>query len=123
MRKKLIVLWALFLLLPVFAGTFDIAIKNNSKVFLYLYTDSCGYCVKFNPKYEMLVKEFGNKCKFLKINANTKEGAELMQKFNNSYVPYVVIVDNKRHSIDSISPRCLINYACVKNIMTEFTSN
>ncbi|MBQ7765101.1 thioredoxin family protein [bacterium] len=123
MQKKFILLWALLLLLPVYAGVFDIALKNNDKVFLYLYTDSCGYCVKFNPKYEMLVKEFSNKCKFLKINANTKEGAELMYKFNSPYVPFVVVIDNNKNSIDKISSRCLLDYSCVKNIMSEFTSN
>ena len=28
------------------------ALKNNEKIFLYFYTDECGYCQKFKPFFE-----------------------------------------------------------------------
>ena len=57
--------------LPSYAGELEDALKANSKVFLYVYTKECGYCVKFNPIYDSVSKKYAKDCKFVKINAAT----------------------------------------------------
>lgn len=111
MRKALIILF-LFIALPVFAGLYETAIANNQKVFLYIYTPSCSYCVKFNPIYNKISEKYGNRCKFLKINATTDYGRELARKFRVTSVPYVVMIDSRKKIMNIIEPSCLIDYAC-----------
>ena len=66
MLKRLVLILS-FLSLPVFAGTFEDAMKTNNYVFLYLYTSDCGYCKRFLPIYEKLAKtETG--VKFVKVD-------------------------------------------------------
>ena len=119
--KRILCILSLLASLPVCAGEFDNAIKNYDKVFLYLYTPACGYCNKFNPVYQRVSKDYGAKCKFIKVDANTKEGTNLMNQFGARYVPYVVTIDNKAHVAGQVPPECLLNYECTDKVLGAFT--
>lgn len=122
MFKKILLIATFLLLLPAFAGEYEDALKSGDKIFLYLYTPECGYCTKFNPNYNKLSSIYGNKCKFLKINAATTYGNSIMRNFNAYYVPYVSIIDNKKHTFSRIDPSCLLNYACVQDAVNKFVN-
>lgn len=88
---------------------------------MYVYTPECGYCVNFNPVYEKISKKYNNTCKFYKVDANTKEGYELLRNFHVFAVPFVAIIDNKKNEAKQISPNCLLSFACTDKILNEFT--
>jgi len=96
MFKKVICFLFLFFILPVFAGEYENALKNNDNVFLYLTMPSCTYCKKFDEIYDKLVNEYGEKCKFLKIDTTTAYGRNLASRFGIKFVPYVVLVESKK---------------------------
>ena len=120
MLKRFVSIFLLFFAQPVFSGEFEDAIASNAKFLLYMYTPSCNYCVKFNPIYEQLNKKYDKSCKFLKINANTEYGNVLMRSLNAFYVPYVVLVDSRKQTLQNITPTCMLNYACIKDAVDKF---
>ena len=61
MIKRLLLIFALCVSLPAFAGVFEDALKTGNNVFLYLYTPECKYCNEFNPVYQRLAKNYGDK--------------------------------------------------------------
>ena len=121
MLRKILCLLFLLLILPVQAGELDeIIMKNHGKIFLYLYTKDCSYCVKFNPIYEKLVKKYGQKCIFFKIDANTERGHYLMYETRTGYVPNVIFIDTSKQTMGRVDPVCLIDEACINNTMNKF---
>ena len=56
MIKKILFTLIFSFTLPLFAGEYEDALKNNDKIFLYFYSDECGYCQKFSPLFEKLSK-------------------------------------------------------------------
>lgn len=120
MLKKFIAVLSLLMVLPTFAGEFEDASRVNKKIFLYMYAKDCKYCVEFEPTYEKMLQKHGKKCKFLKIDANTPYGYTLMQKITAYYVPYVVLVDNEKRTMQRITPKCLLDFACTKDAMDKF---
>lgn len=109
-----------FCTLPVFAGSFEDAVKSGNNVFLYMYTPTCGYCVKFNPIYTKISSQYGNKYKFVKIDASTMYGQSLMRKFRARYVPFVVLTNGKTKQSAQIMSDCLTEYACVEKAVNHF---
>ena len=122
MLKRLILILILFLLSPVYAGVLENAVKDNDYVFLYLYTNNCGYCKKFNPYYEQAVKKHSKNCKFLKVDADSGYGYNLMKKFRSFYVPFVVLIDTKASKSAHIPGECLLSSVCLDKVVTGFTS-
>lgn len=120
MLKKILCILSLLIAIPAFAGVYEYAMANYQKVFLYLYTPSCGYCVKFNPIYNKVSIKYGSDCKFLKIDATSDYGRGLAQMFNVSSVPYVVLIDNNRKSVNRVNPACLLNYTCIDSAINRF---
>lgn len=113
----------MFLIKPVFAGGIYETIQDSDKVFLYITAKSCGYCVKFNPIYNKLVSSYGNKSlKFVKVDAYSSEGHSLARNFGAYYLPYVIMIDNKKHVVTNVTPDCLLDYACVNNATSKFLS-
>lgn len=102
------------------AGVYEEALKTNERVFLYIYTKKCGYCVKFNPIYEMLAKKYGAQCKFVKVDGNSSYGEDLIRAFGTRFVPYVVIVNSKKGQSALIPPNCLLHISCSDEIMRSF---
>ena len=117
--KRIVLLFSLLLLLvaSVFANSNGDA---HTKTVLYIYTPSCGYCVKFNPIYEKVSKLYKDKCNFKKVNAHSVEGQKLMIKYNGVFVPYVLILDEKNNYKAFLAPNCLLDYSCVNSAVENF---
>ena len=123
MIKKLFVSLLLINFLPVFATELDDTLKKYDKVFLYFHAKDWGYCVKFNPYYNKLEGLYNSKnCKFLKIDAMSSEGNKIGQNFGVYYLPYVIMIDNNKRQIRNVVPKCLLNYACVKDATDKFVN-
>lgn len=122
MLRNLFIVFVTLFILPVYAGSFDELTKNYEKVFLYLYTNECSYCVKFNPIYEKLVKKYGKKCEFIKVDANTEYGNSLMRATNGFYVPNVVLINSSARSMGKIVPTCLLNSACINDAVEKLVN-
>ena len=121
MLRKFLCILFLFLTLPVFSGELEDAFKTHEKVFVYMYTAECNYCVKFNPIYEKISNLFSSKkCKFLKIDAMTTYGTSVMQSLGVTYVPFVGLLNRENKQINTIVPTCLLDYACAKNATDKF---
>ncbi len=112
----------MFFMLPVSAGELEQLIINNEKMVLYLYTPECSYCVKFNPIFEKLENKFGNKCKFLKVNANTEYGYMLMYATRGTYVPNVILIDSKNQVMNRMEANCLLNMACANESVSKLVN-
>ena len=119
MFKGILLILLIFLTLPVKAGVYEDSIKSNTNTFLYLYTPNCGYCTRFNPIFNKVATEYAGNCKFLKIDAQSNYGQTLASSMKIAYVPYVIVVNNKKQTVNRISPQCLLNYACVKDAVDK----
>ena len=120
MLKKLLITLFLLMALPVFAGEFEDARRSYSKIFLYLYTPECKYCKEFSPIYDRLLQRYGRNCKFVKIDANTEYGNSVMRSVMGSYVPYVILLNTEKQTLQRVTPTCLLNYSCVKDAVNKF---
>lgn len=103
-----------------FCGEYEKAIKENNKLLVYFYAPKCTYCVKFAQIYELLEKNYNNKCKFLKIDITTDYGKSLIQEFNVYYVPYVFLLNNEKRLLQKFDSKCLLNYSCMKDAIEKF---
>ena len=110
----------LFLLNPVFAGSFEDALKSSDNVVLYMSSPTCGYCKKFEPIYEKLNHAYGNKCKFVKVDVTTKYGQSLASQVGVRVVPFVMLFKTKQKMMTSIAPECLLDYACISKEVGQF---
>ena len=119
MFKRVLCILSLLIMLPVHAGVFDSAVKENEKVFLYFYTDKCSYCEKFAPTYEKIVQKYAKKCSFAKVDYKSDEGRVLAKTFMLYYVPDVILLDYKKQTLNRLEPSCIMDYACVKNAVDE----
>lgn len=118
MLKKLICILFLCTILPVCAGLYDEAIKKNDKVFLYLYSAKCGYCMRFNPIYQRISKMYDTRFQFVKLDVTTPEGTKLARQFAIRYVPFVVIID-KGNAME-IPSKCLLEFSCMDSTVSKF---
>lgn len=71
--------------------------EANCVVFVDFYATYCGPCRMFSPVYDAWAKEYGNKIKFLKVNAEI--GREIFSKYQIQVVPTLVIFDEKGNVI------------------------
>ena len=120
MFRRLLCFLALFLALPSSAGEFEVALKNNQNVFLYITSPECGRCVRFNPIYKNISNKYSKQCKFIKVDLDTQYGKELMYKNKGSYLPFVMIVNPAKNINARISPDCLLENACVESYLKEY---
>lgn len=120
MMKRFLLILILILFLPAFAGEYEDALQKYDKIFLYFYTQECSYCKKFEPIFEKISKLYGEKCKFVKVDANSNYGSKLSRSFYLKFVPYVVLVESKKERGLVISPNCLLEYACTGRVVEDF---
>ena len=106
--------------LPAYSGEYEEATRTSDKIFLYMYTKNCSYCVKFNPVYKKISEKYNGNCKFLKIDADTEYGGSLMRSLNAYYVPYVALIDNNKLTLKTIAPTCMLNYGCAMDAVDKF---
>ena len=117
MLKKVFFSLLLLLFLPVLAGEYEDAFKNNYKILMYLTMPECSYCNKFDKVYEELTISYGDKVKFLKIDTTTSYGKKLAESFRIKFVPYVILIEPKKEKGLVINPDCLLQYTCTENLI------
>ena len=61
MWKKILCIIYLIVILPVFSGEYEDAVSRGDRIFLYMYTPHCGYCVKL--PYVLIVNPRKNETK------------------------------------------------------------
>lgn len=66
-------------------------------VFVDFYSTYCGPCRTFSPMYDEWANRYGNRIKFLKVNADSCE--EIFAKYQIRVVPTLVILDQKGNVI------------------------
>ena len=120
MFKKLLLLILISFVLPVSAGELEDALKNNNYVFAYFYTPECGFCRKFDDRYNKLSSTYKNQFKFVKINVNTKYGYSLMRAYNGRYVPFVLLLNSKTKQGAEVYHQCLFDTSCTEKVFKEF---
>ena len=120
MLRRLLLFFMFFTTLSTSAGEFENITSRYDKVFLYLYTSDCSYCIKFNPIYEKLAKKYEKSYQFIKIDANTAKGRELMIATGGYYVPNVVILSSRKKSMGKINPKCMLDFACIDDAVNRF---
>ena len=112
----------LFLGSRVIAGELEQALNNGQDTFLYLYTQRCGYCTKFAPRYNKLSKMYDGRYKFIKVDADTPYGNRILRSYGGYYVPYVILLNSKKNKAIQISPSCLEDLVCIEGKMKDFRS-
>ena len=120
MLKKCIFLLSFFLLNPAHAGNIENALKRGDNVFLYLYSPDCKYCTMFTPIYEKLTKTYNGQYTFSKVDTSTNYGKILMYQYQGRYVPYVVLINNKKNKATHITPMCLLDDVCLNTEIKQF---
>ena len=114
---------AIFLLLSVansvFAGSYEEALKKSNNVFLYLYTKDCKTCKVFDSTFNSIQKQ-NKDYAFVKIDAESTYGSNLMHKFRGRYVPYVVLSDKKNNKSVNVSHSCVMDEICLIRAMKSF---
>ena len=120
MFKKCLLILSIIGMLPVFAGEVEDALAQNKNVFLYLYTPKCSYCVKFNPRYHKLSKVYDKTFTFVKVDASTPYGFNIMRQYNGRFVPYVLMINPKKRVVENIPPSCLLDAACTEEALKQF---
>lgn len=120
MFKRFFCILTLFLLLPVNAGEYEEALKSQDKIFLYLYSSNCSYCVKFEPVYNKLLALYKNQYKFVKVNTDTAYGKSLASKLQIYFVPFVLITDKGKNESAVVAPQCITNLACAEKVLKDF---
>lgn len=111
---------ALLAMVPAYAGPVEDAMKSSDKVFLYLYTPSCGACKQFNSLYMGFTRKYGQQCKFVKVNASTQYGAKIAMSVGLKYVPWVVLIDSKNKTRKHLKWECLRHPECSKKSIEAF---
>ena len=120
MLKKFLLILFCFGLNPAWSGELEEAFYKKDYVFLYLYTPECGYCKKFEPKFEILSKTYDNYYAFLKINAKTSYGYKLMRTYNGRYVPFVLLLNKNTKQGAQVNTECLMNNVCMDKVLKDF---
>lgn len=120
MKKAFLIILSLFMLIPVFAGQYEDALRSGEPVILYIYTKECKYCKEFNPIFDALAQNYRKSYRFVKVDAYSPYGGLLIQDFRANYVPFVVLADARRQRLISIQPDCLLKNACVEEELKKF---
>lgn len=120
MFKKCLMLLALALVMPAHAGEVENALAKGDNVFLYLYSPRCKYCTMFSPMYNRLTKTHNGQYSFFKIDSGSKYGNSLMYEYGGTYVPYVVLMNEKKKKALHIPPQCLMDSVCLQTEMNAF---
>ena len=110
----------MFMVLPVYAGQLEDALAKGKPVFLYMYTPECGYCTKFSPRYQKLSHVYDGSYTFVKIDASTYYGYNLMRQLKARYVPYVALIKPKTHYASQIDVNCLADTSCTDKTLNNF---
>ena len=119
MAKRLLFFIILCFSLPVAASVMSDAVNNRSGM-VYLYSQHCGYCVKFEPIYRQLEKKYGKTYKFKKISADMNEGRILAKEYGVYSVPTVLVFNSKIKKTARVVPECMFDISCLEKEFINF---
>lgn len=71
--------------------------SSKKVVFVDFYSTHCGPCRIFGPLFDNWAKEFGDRIKFLKVNA--EKAIEVFKTYQIHVVPTLLILDEKGHIV------------------------
>ena len=57
---------------------------------------------------------------FVKVDASTPYGYNIMRQYNGRFVPYVLLLDPQNKIAENVPPSCLMDNACVERALKEF---
>lgn len=69
------------------------AMKSEKPFVVLFYSQWCGYCEYFAPKFEMLSEIYKDKYNFATVNADLPESVKINTEFSLGSVPSLYIVD------------------------------
>ncbi len=118
MFKKFLLILC-FACIPAFAGVYESAVSGDKDVILYLYTQDCMMCQRFNARYEQMKKAYPD-LKFVSVDAETPYGSRLMWKFRARYVPYLILTGHKTGKSAVINPSCSMDELCMNRALKGF---
>ena len=77
--------------------TFEKALKKNKPVIVWFYVDWCGYCQKFAPVFDEVIKNKDIKKKFAVafVNCDNHDNQKLIQEYKVQGFPTVFVVNPK----------------------------
>ena len=105
--------------MPAFAGVYENAVSGDKDVILYLYTQDCMMCKRFNPRFEQLKKIYPD-LNFVAVDAETPYGSRLMWKFRAKYVPFLILTGHKSGKSAVIKPSCTMDEMCMNRALKGF---
>lgn len=88
------------------AANFNSTLGNSGKKLVLFYADWCGHCTNFKPTWEEVSSSVNtsNETKLISINVGdkTSESEQLMQEYNVSGFPTIVLIDqtNQQKSME-----------------------
>ena len=118
--KNIITILLLMLVIPVYAGQYEDALRTGEPVCLYLYTKTCKYCKQTTPVFEKLAQNYRKQCHFVIVDAESPYGNLLIRDMMVGYVPFVVMTDIKKQYFRPVEPTCVMEYACIEKKLNEF---
>lgn len=101
------------------AGSFEDALKSKNKVFLYFYIPECKTCIAFDKIYDS-IKSKNNDFAYVRVNANTSYGRQLIYKYRGQHVPYIILVNSKTSKSVNINHSCIFDEICLMRAMKSF---
>ena len=120
MLRKVLVLFILFLAsASVYAGSYEDALKKSDYVFLYFYSEHCSTCKIFDSIYNS-IRNQNKEYAYVKVNADTPYGTQLIYRLRGRYVPYIVLKNAKTNKSVNISHTCVMNEICLLRAMNNF---
>ena len=108
------------LVLSVFAGPYEDAVRTGRPVCLYIYTKTCKYCKQTNPVFERMAQNHRKICNFVRVDAESPYGTLLVRDLMVSYVPFVAFADARRQYFIPVAPTCALEYSCLEKEFKTF---
>ena len=119
MFKKILIIFALFAVNIVYAGSYEDALQKKGKVFLYFYSPQCRTCKNFDTIFNSLKKQIPD-YEFVRVNAETPYGMHLFLSFKGRYVPLIILTDAKTKKSVNINHTCVMDEVCLARAMKSF---
>jgi thioredoxin-like negative regulator of GroEL len=69
--------------------------QQGESMWLLFRSDTCPSCVELKKVYDRLEPEYKGKVRFISIDVNDKNNAQLAQEYGISYIPATFIIDGE----------------------------
>ena len=72
--------------------------------------DGCGWCDKFNPTWDLLVKDYKKYVDMMKYEMNDATRFGMIQRYNIKSYPTIILVKNDKHFHFNYDDRTIENF-------------